>query len=51
MFPCGLQNIEINNLIKNNLENFDPNICYMISEKINRFNEKCTEQFEILDCG
>jgi len=32
-------------------QSFDSNLCYVLVEKIDSFNEQCLPTIEILDCG
>ena len=48
---CGLQHMQILNEINLYNESFDPEFCEVLVEKIDVFNDSCTPQVEILDCG
>ena len=48
---CGIQHMLILNEISSYEESFDPELCEVIIEKIDFFNDDCEPQIEILDCG
>ena len=48
---CGIQHISILNEISLYEKSLDPELCEVIVEKIDYFNDKCEPQIEILDCG
>jgi hypothetical protein len=48
---CGIQHMQILNEIKSYEQSLDPEICEVIVEKIDLFNNDCNPQVEILDCG
>lgn len=48
---CGLQHMIILNQISSYEESLDPELCEIIVEKIDLFNDQCEPQVEILDCG
>lgn len=48
---CGLQHMLILNDIFSFEDSLDPELCEMIVEKIDLFNDSCEPQIEILDCG
>lgn len=50
-YSCGLQHIAIMNDLKSYENSLDPEFCDALVEKINLFNNDCTPQIEILDCG
>ncbi|GBH33451.1 MULTISPECIES: hypothetical protein [Nitrosopumilus] len=43
--------MQILNEINTFEKSLDPEICEMIVEKINLFNDSCEPKIEILDCG
>jgi len=48
---CGIQHMLILNEINSYEQSLDPEICEVIVEKINLFNDECSPYIEILDCG
>ena len=48
---CGVEHISILNEIKIYEKSLDPELCEIILEKINSFNDGCAPTLEILDCG
>jgi len=48
---CGIQHMLILNEISSYEESLDPELCEVIIEKIDFFNDDCEPQIEILDCG
>lgn len=48
---CGIKHMQILNEINTFEKSLDPEICEMIVEKINLFNDSCEPKIEILDCG
>lgn len=48
---CGIKHIQILHEINTFEESLDPEICEMIIEKIDLFNDSCEPKIEILDCG
>ncbi len=48
---CGLTHLEILNDISTYEENFDPNFCADLLDKIYLFNESCRPVVDIIDCG
>jgi hypothetical protein len=48
---CGIKHIQILNEINSFEESLDPEMCEMIVEKIDLFNDSCEPKVEILDCG
>jgi len=48
---CGIQHVSILNDIFSYEQSLDPELCEMIVEKIDLFNDSCKPQIEILDCG
>ena len=48
---CGLQHMMIWNQITSYEQSLDPELCEVIVERIDSFNEQCEPQIEILDCG
>ena len=48
---CGVDHMLIQNEISHYEKSLDPELCEEIVEKIDFFNEECSPQIEILDCG
>ena len=48
---CGIQHMKILNDINSYEQSLDPEICEIIVEKIDLFNNECSPYMEILDCG
>ena len=48
---CGINHILILNDLNTYEKTLDPEFCEIILEKIYSFNDQCTPQIEILDCG
>jgi hypothetical protein len=48
---CGIQHMKILNDINSYEQSLDPEICEIIVEKIDLFNDECSPYMEILDCG
>ena len=48
---CSVGNIVITNEISLYEKSLDPEHCENILEKIDSYNDMCTSQIEILDCG
>ncbi len=48
---CGLRHMQILNEINLYEQSLDPEFCEVLVEKIDLFNDDCTPQVEILDCG
>ena len=48
---CAVDNFIITNEISLYEKSLDPELCENILEKINSYNDMCTSQMEILDCG
>jgi hypothetical protein len=48
---CGLRHMQILNEINLYERSLDPEFCEVLVEKIDLFNDDCTPQVEILDCG
>ena len=48
---CGIKHMQILNEINYYEKSIDPEICEVIVEKIDLFNDDCKPQVEILDCG
>lgn len=48
---CGIRHISILNDINNYEKSEDPEFCEELIEKIDLFNEQCSPEVEILDCG
>jgi len=49
--PCGVNYFVITNEISSYEKSLDPELCENILEKIDSYNDMCTSQIEILDCG
>lgn len=48
---CNVDNFVIINEIYSYEKSLDPELCENILEKIDSYNDMCTSQIEILDCG
>ena len=48
---CSVDNFVISNEISSYEKLLDPELCENILEKIDSYNDMCTSQIEILDCG
>ena len=48
---CGLRHMQILNELNLHERSLDPEFCEVLVEKIDLFNDECTPQVEILDCG
>ena len=48
---CSVDNFIISNEISSYEKSLDPELCENILEKIDSYNDMCTSQIEILDCG
>ena len=48
---CSVDNFVIRNEISSYEKSLDPELCENILEKIDSYNDMCTSQIEILDCG
>jgi len=48
---CGLRHVQILHEINSYEQSLDPEFCEVLVEKIDLFNDACTPQVEILDCG
>jgi len=48
---CNVKNIVISNEISSYEKFLDPETCENILEKIDLYNDECSSQIEILDCG
>jgi len=48
---CAVDNFIITNEISSYEKSLDPELCENILEKIDSYNDICTSQIEILDCG
>jgi len=48
---CGVKHMSILNQIQIYDETLDPEFCEMVLENIDSFNDGCSPEFEILDCG
>ena len=48
---CGVQHMLILNDISSYENSLDPELCEIMVEKINSFNDSCEPQIEIFDCG
>ena len=49
--PCSVNNFVITNEISSYEKSLDPELCENILKKIDSYNDMCTSQIEILDCG
>ena len=50
-YSCGIQHMIILNEISLYEKSLEPELCEIIVEKIDLFNDDCEPQVEILDCG
>ena len=50
-YSCGIQHMIILNEITLYEKSLEPELCEIIVEKIDFFNDDCEPQIEILDCG
>ena len=50
-YSCGIQHMIILNEISSYEKSLEPELCEIIVEKIDLFNDNCEPQVEILDCG
>lgn len=50
-YSCGIQHMIILNEITSYEQSLEPELCEIIVEKIDLFNDACDPQIEILDCG
>ena len=48
---CAVDSFIITNEISSYEKSLDPELCENILEKIDSYNDMCTSQIEILDCG
>ena len=48
---CGVRHILILNEITSYEKSFEPELCEVVVEKIDSFNDRCEPQITILDCG
>jgi hypothetical protein len=48
---CSVDNFVITNEISSYEKSLDPELCENILEQIDSYNDMCTSQIEILDCG
>ena len=48
---CGIHHMLILNEITSYEKSLEPELCEIIIEKIDLFNDDCEPQIEILDCG
>lgn len=48
---CGLRHMQILNELNLYEKSLDPEFCEVLVEKIDLFNDECTPQVEIMDCG
>lgn len=48
---CGIQHMVILNEIASYEKSLDPEVCEVIVEKIDLFNDVCEPRVEILDCS
>lgn len=48
---CGIQHMQLVSEISSYEKSLDPEVCEVIVEKIDLFNEQCKPEIEILDCG
>jgi len=50
-YSCGIQHMIILNEITSYEKSLEPELCEIIVEKIDFFNDDCEPKIEILDCG
>ena len=50
-YPCGFEHIVISGDVSSYEQSLDPELCEIIVDKIDLFNDDCESQIEILDCG
>ena len=48
---CGVNHVMLVNDISKYYETLDPEFCESIVYRIDEFNEQCSPEIEILDCG
>ena len=48
---CGISHVVLVNDISKYYETLDPEFCESIVYRIDEFNDQCTPEIEILDCG
>jgi len=48
---CGIQHMLVLHDISSYEDSLDPELCEIIVEKIDLFNDSCEPQIEILDCS
>lgn len=48
---CSVDSLIISNQINEYYQSLDPEFCENILEHIDRYNDQCESQIEILDCG
>ena len=48
---CGIDHVSLVNDISKYYETLDPEFCEALVYRIDTFNEQCTPEIEILDCG
>ncbi len=48
---CGINHVVLVNDISKYYETLDPEFCESIVYRIDEFNEQCSPEIEILDCG
>ncbi len=48
---CGIRHMLILSEITSYEKSLEPELCEIIIEKIDLFNDSCEPQIEILDCG
>ena len=49
--PCNVEHLVISNDINSYEKSLDPEHCENILERIDLYNDQCSSQIEILDCG
>ena len=48
---CGISHVGILNDISKYHDTLDPEFCESLVYRIDEFNEQCSQEIEILDCG
>ena len=48
---CGIKHVGIINDISKYYETLDPEFCEALVYRIDEFNDQCSPEIEILDCG
>ena len=48
---CGIEHVLISTDVSSYEQSLDPELCEIIVDRIDLFNDNCESQIEILDCG